>query len=717
MSELVSELKEKGFKIFPIKPGLKDPAHKAWQKEALSDVSIPEGHNAGVLTTSYKEDKALVVVDLDIKQDKNGIEEYKKLKSQGYDFPPTFTVKTPSGGYHLYYFTDTPVKGGVDVLAKGIDIRSRGQYVVAPGSYIDGKKYEILKDLDVALCPEWIKEKCSDTVITRDYELIDSDINVENAYKRASNYLQTIAPKPNEGSRNHTGYIVACKLKDFGLSLDDTLELMLSEWESHPPLDADEIRAIVISSYKNGVNPVGIDAPEKQFLSVTLVDPKKAPLEEMNDRYAVVFVNEGHKYLVEEKNKGKVIRHYFLNEQGFRRLLSTEHITYDDGKKKAIFDEWVSWGGRREYYGIVMYPGKVDHKFYNTWRGYPCEDVPISSWTEDQKLAVEMFDKHLLENVSCGDTGLYKWIKTYLAHMIQKPEEKPLTALTLKGNKGTGKSLVVNVMRSIMQNYCMVLNNINQLVGDYNGHLEGIILLNLNEVYWGGNKHDEGIFKDLITEEYMTINAKFEKPKMARNFMRIILTTNAEFVNPATGDERRYTIKTVNPKPCFNREEFKHFMDIVLKKKGNESIYHWLKNQDLSEADINTIYETEDLTDQKLYNLTPTQEFVRHVLNTGRVGRYNVLKDLIPKDVFKSELYAFMTEKNPKAFKPSTQYITKYVQALCPSIKPSRNRVDGELTYTYMFPDLAACRKEFETFLNAELEWDEIDHEDNDDLI
>lgn len=718
MSELVNVLQDAGFKLFAIRPNSKKPVNVGWQEEAKKNAPIPDGYNYGVFTSIYKEDKALVVVDLDIdlEKNKNGVEEYKKLKAEGFDFPATFTVKTPRGGYHLYYYSDAPIKGGVDVLAKGIDIRSKGQYVVAPGSTVDGKTYEIVKQIELVKCPSHIEDTCKEIITVNDYTVIDADIDTDSAIKRASNYLQTIAPNPDEGSRNHTGYIVACKIKDMGLPLQDSIELMLSEWVTTPPLDAEEIEAIVRSAYKNGKNEVGIDAPEKQFLPIALVDPEKKPLEKLNDKYAIMFMDGSHCYLCEDLKNGKVVRHYFLNEQAFKRLLSTQSILAD-GKRNSLFDMWVGWDGRREYYGEVMYPGKVDVKFYNTWRGYPCAEA--TSWTEDQKLAVEMFDRHLLENISCGDVELYKWVKTYLAHMIQKPQEKPRTALTLRGNKGIGKSLVVSVMRSIMGEYCKTLNNINQLVGDYNGHLEGTILLNLDEVYWGGDKTHEGTLKNLVTDEEMMINAKFKHPKMVKNFMRIIFTTNAEFVNPATGDERRYTIKTVNPNPCFTRLQFEKLMDIILKKKGNESIHHWLKSQDLTEADINKIYETDDLTDQKLFNLNPFQEFLRHILNTGKVGRYNVLKEVVPKDDLKVELYSFMKEKNPKSYKPSAQAISKQILAICPSIKPSRNIIDKKQVYTYMFTDLDVCRKEFETFLNAKLEWDEVDDdfEEVDDLI
>jgi hypothetical protein len=52
----------------------------------------------------------------------------------------TYEVATPSGGWHCYYSTETPVKSGR--IAPGIDVKSSGGMVLAPPSSIDGRFYE-----------------------------------------------------------------------------------------------------------------------------------------------------------------------------------------------------------------------------------------------------------------------------------------------------------------------------------------------------------------------------------------------------------------------------------------------------------------------------------------------------------------------------------------------------------------------------------------------
>ena len=57
----------------------------------------------------------------------------------------TFSVKTPSGGFHYFFYTREQIGNRTDIL-EGIDTRGKGGYVVGAGSNIDGNAYVILND-------------------------------------------------------------------------------------------------------------------------------------------------------------------------------------------------------------------------------------------------------------------------------------------------------------------------------------------------------------------------------------------------------------------------------------------------------------------------------------------------------------------------------------------------------------------------------------------
>ncbi len=95
------------------------------------------------------------VVDLDVKNGKNGIEEFERLGLELVDAGAV--VRTAGGGLHLYYEHADGVRNSQDKYAPGIDIRAEGGYVIAPGAVNDVGMYEIESGgLDVTrlLCSE-----------------------------------------------------------------------------------------------------------------------------------------------------------------------------------------------------------------------------------------------------------------------------------------------------------------------------------------------------------------------------------------------------------------------------------------------------------------------------------------------------------------------------------------------------------------------------------
>ena len=73
----------------------------------------------------------------------------------------TLIVHTPSGGMHLYYEVETPVKGSLDFMKKeigtGIDIKCKGGYVLGPGSELAIGKYDCVNiNADILPAPEFL---------------------------------------------------------------------------------------------------------------------------------------------------------------------------------------------------------------------------------------------------------------------------------------------------------------------------------------------------------------------------------------------------------------------------------------------------------------------------------------------------------------------------------------------------------------------------------
>lgn len=268
----------RGFRVFPLTANKKTPAVKGWQDWATTDeAKIGEhwadhpDHNYGVSTAN------LIVVDVDRKNGKDGGQMIIKLELEGFELPDTFEVDTPSGGQHSYFNVEQPVKQGTNVLGKGVDIRSRGGYVVGPGSTTDQGTYAPRKDLPTADAPQWLIDRCGNAgpAQERSAREVAAEVAPDVARDRAIRYLQREAPQGAEGGRNDAGYKVAARLKDIGVKRDDCAGLMALHWSCEPMLDPDELDHVVNSAFRYGANAQGSASPEAEFDTVAL--PEKRP--------------------------------------------------------------------------------------------------------------------------------------------------------------------------------------------------------------------------------------------------------------------------------------------------------------------------------------------------------------------------------------------------------------------------------------------------------
>lgn len=98
----------------------------------------------------------LLTVDLDIRPGKNGLETFKALGQA----PRTYTVRTGSGGLHLYFRTPVRLPNTSGKLGLGIDTRGENGYVLAPGSgHVSGGTYSVVLDVPIADIPGWLLER------------------------------------------------------------------------------------------------------------------------------------------------------------------------------------------------------------------------------------------------------------------------------------------------------------------------------------------------------------------------------------------------------------------------------------------------------------------------------------------------------------------------------------------------------------------------------
>lgn len=722
-------LAAKGFHVFPIAPNRKAPPlivdfpNKATRHPEIITKwwKLYPNANIGISTSRFGDNEALVVVDVDNKDGKNGNEEVVKLEIEGKEFPKTFTQKTPAGGHHYVYRANAPTKQGVNVFGPGIDVRSAGGYIVGSGSVVKKGVYQH-EEFDILDRPEWFMEvlRESNPITHSPNRHVGVNVNSETANSRAVHYLEHEAPiaVENQGG-DQTTFQVACKVKDFGVSKDRCIGLMLDHWNDRctPPWSEAELTAKVQNAYRYGVEPIGIASPEADFKVDSKIEngedeKNRGYLEKINKRYALVYIEGSHFILDETIDESGRKKRVFLTEQTFKRRYSTHLVEFANGKRKTQADIWLNWPGRREYSGLCFKPElEARNGYYNMWRGFGTTPTPYELASVDARKGFDMFMEHAFKNVCGSDQNLFDWLIGYFAQLIQKPYERPLTTLVFRGTKGVGKNALIDRFGKILgQGHYLVAHNSRYLTSNFNGYLDSCLCLVLDEAFWSGDKAAEGILKGLTTAPEIFIERKNKEPYTVDNLVRLVVIGNEDWLVPASNDERRYAVYDVGTGRMQDRKFFEEMRILMDDKGGNNILHHHLKNFDLSKIDVNGAPNTKGLMDQKLSSLNKFHTFWFECLSQGRIiesdfgETWPVETD---KEVLRIAFSRYMKSRQISGWAPDNRVIGKLLKQSMPLIKTKQKRIEEQRSRHYLFPDLLECRRQWEIFIGHSIDWDE----------
>ena len=716
------ELAHAGFHVFPLVPNTKLPAIKDFTKRATDDPDQVakwweknSEYNIGIATSKYANGRALVVVDVDTKNGKDGIAEMKKLAFFGKEFPSTSFQKTPSGGLHIIYQTTEPVKQGTDVLARGLDVRSRGGFIVGAGSTIDGKEYKFYGNRGILEVPHWIKEQCGRSLEKKDQiEADTSHVNQSEAIKRACKYLLEVAPIAVEGqSGDATTFKVACAVKDFGLSKENAFMVMAAEWNDRcdPPWEGEDLWQKIVHAYRYGTDSIGAAAPELVFEPITPPeneDPVKHPIQKLNEEYAFVTSGGGYHILHETTDANGKPYPDHLSEAAFHKRLVSRMITIA-GETKPLTQIWMKDRGRRSYKGICFKPGLATPEgWYNLWRGFTVEPVAPEDASVGATKSLQSFLEHALNNICGGDPALCKWLIGYFAHLVQKPWEKPLTSLVFKGKKGTGKNALVERVGHLLGSHFIVTSDRRYLVGNFNGFLENNLMFVLDEAFWSGDKQAEGVLKNLITGKMHVIEHKGKEPYSVDNCTRVVIIGNEDWLVPATQDERRFAVFNVGDG---RKQDNKFFRDmrVEMENGGYAVLLHYLLHFDLSEVDVNSAPQTEGLLDQKLASLAPLHQWWLECLRAGTISNSGFgggWPEFVDKTDLRAAFQRFHENQNIRARVPNEVHFGRQFHECAKNVTPSQRREGEHYVKTYTLPKIEAARKDFEDFIGHRMRWE-----------
>lgn len=259
-------LQEKGFSIYPLSPGSKIPlkGSSGWNDATKDIKQIKEWweedntRNVGLMLKDHN----MVVIDLDRHDEqKNGVENCKKLWDRYGAFPPTYTELTPSNGVHFFFKIPDGIiinqetgafkeifgidekgtgKSGIDIITFGVPIY--------PTILANGSQYKPLNNgslENVAIAPDWLiklllKQQPTKKVDYRPVTKTKTAITLDSIFNGAS-----------EGGRDTHLTSICGWLLWHGVDNETLAELLhTANQYNSPPLQDKDVNKIIKSMIK-----------------------------------------------------------------------------------------------------------------------------------------------------------------------------------------------------------------------------------------------------------------------------------------------------------------------------------------------------------------------------------------------------------------------------------------------------------------------------------
>lgn len=424
------------------------------------------------------------------------------------------------------------------------------------------------------------------------------------------------------------------------------------------------------------------------------------PVVELNKKHFVIRI-KGHVYVATEAVNPDT--GYVSMELGRVPdfLLLYRNWMIEMGKKDVPAAQiWLGSVDRREYEGVVFSPGKEVPGYYNLWLGFS---------VEAKQGDCSLYWEHVRTVICRDDEVHYRYVRKWLAHMVQYPRELPGVALVIRGSQGTGKNTFVDHLGDLLGPHYRMLSRIDQVTGKFTGHLQEALLVFANEAIWGGDKQGEGTLKAMVTDDWCTVEAKGKDSYQVRNYKRLIVSSNEQWAVPMGMDDRRFLVLEASD---IHKEDKPYFAALSrqMKAGGLRALLYDLQHEDISNFDVRTKPHSTHGFDIKLRSAEAIDRWWYGVLHDGTMGcPADSLDepDCWDQTPVKDKLHQkYLLDCETQKQRPIGKVqFGKNLRKLIPGYTIRETKKDGQ--WCHVLPTLEECREAFQQYSKSGAEiWD-----------
>ncbi len=354
---------------------------------------------------------------------------------------------------------------------------------------------------------------------------------------------------------------------------------------------------------------------------------------------------------------------------------------------------------RKYYQGKVFDPScSTDNSQYNSFKGF--------KYSFSKLINIDFFKNFVQEIICNSDNLMFNIVWSFMAQIIQEPHIKMGTSLVMTSLEGAGKGVFMKVFGKLLNGYFMSSKDHKRLLGEFNQHLENVLLYYANETTFKDNDKVIAGLKNVTTEVDFTTEVKNGDTYSTKNYTRVVIDSNDEVPVDISEESRRFIQLFVSNSKIGDLEYWTKLDDLINTEGFYESLMFEVYNFDFSSYKnyLRKPPKVKLTQEQIKEGFSAIEAWWENCLNEAYIP--DIYYDLTPDEKLNvPKEYRFMSFKKwcvrnayPHRFNASTFGKEFKKVALCNDTSlctEGKITINGKRLNSYIYETLSKCREVF----------------------
>jgi hypothetical protein len=271
---------------------------------------------------------------------------------------------------------------------------------------------------------------------------------------------------------------------------------------------------------------------------------RKAALSEGELEKIIVGMNRSYAFISDSARIVRLDDRSIQTKEQMRDRYSNSLVLTGPGgssKHTTHFQAWFDSPARREHIGFTFQPGQglIADNHINLWTGWGATPVAgdVKPWED------------MLDFLFGAGTEARTWICQWIAYPLQFPGTKLKAAAVMwSSRQGVGKSLLGQTIGRLYGNHAKTISA-RELHDKNNSWAEDALFVLGEENSGSDRRADSNRLKQLITEDTMYIEEKYQVRHVAPNMLNFMFTSNHADAFHLEIHDRRYFVSAIDAAP------------------------------------------------------------------------------------------------------------------------------------------------------------------------